>query len=556
MAHRPQLARRALSALVLTSLIAACGGGSESSDTTTERSRNSTLWTATTVPTKVVVYGTQDGLVEYVQVPSESGSVTPTNVATVEPYASVTRNAVVSVGVDTARSELIFAGYNRDGEAFASKINTDGTGERPIFEDTSNGNYGMGYDPVTRLLAMSYIKSGNIYYVVHSADDTMSPLVNSNVGYYNVPLVSNVATNSLVTTGSVIRRVNLTNPLTVLGESAPLSTTPFDMWAFAKSIGTDDLYVARQSTGELFTTRAEASTALTSVRTLTNPASLAVFSDGTLAVGTGSNVTTSAPTMGALAVIDPSGTTPDIELSGVGSGGSTSGVQSVWAVESPIATGVPQADGDLEFGATLSCTDTGWLGDLPLSRLSRSPIEGVRTYSWFLDGTQIDGATSDTYVSTAAGSYQCAVTAANLAGSGQSGLSDPVVIPPAPVEETTTTIESSSGSEAAPVEAPIVTVPVAAPATPVVVVTPALKSTKWTFTGRTAKVTFRKYTGAKKYRLYVRGATRKNIVCKSAKTTVTCTTTGLKKGINTFSAKALTSSGATLALSTKTRLTK
>jgi hypothetical protein len=102
----------------------------------------------------------------------------------------------------------------------------------------------------------------------------------------------------------------------------------------------------------------------------------------------------------------------------------------------------------------------------------------------------------------------------------------------------------------------VVTVPVAAPAMPVVVVTPTLRSAKWTFIGRTVKVTFRKYSGATKYRLYVRGATRKNIVCKSAKTTVTCTTTTLKKGLNSFSAKALSTSGVTLALSTKTRLTK
>ena len=560
---------RVVAGVTVTALLAACSGGSESSDTT-ERTRNSALWTATTVPTKVVVYGTQDGLIEYVQVPSESGPVTPTNVATVEPYASVSRNAVVSVGVDTARSELIFGGYNKSGKTYISKINTDGSSESLIFEDASNATYGMGYDPISRVTAINYIKSGNIYYVVHSADDVMSPLVDSNVGYFNIPLISNIATNSLVTTGSVIRRVDLSDPRTILGESAPLSTTPYDMWGIAKNVTTDDIYVARQGSGELFTTQANASAPLTSLRTVTNPASLAVFSDGTIAVGTGSTATAQAPTIGALSVIDPTGTAADINLSGVGSGKSASGLQSVWAVESPIAETAAAIDGDTSFGSTLNCQDATWRGDLPLSRLSRSPIEGVRTYSWFLNGTQIEGETSDTYVSAAYGSYQCAVTAGNLAGIGQSEMSEPLVIPEdstpeettttidgsGPGETTSTTIEGSGGSEAAPVVSPIVTVPVAAPATPVVVVTPSLRSAKWTFKGRTAKVTFRTYPGAKKYRLYISGATKKTVVCKSAKTTVTCTMTTLKKGINSFSAKALSTSGVTLALSTKSRLTK
>jgi hypothetical protein len=243
-------------------------------------------------------------------------------------------------------------------------------------------------------------------------------------------------------------------------------------------------------------------------------------------------------------------------MSGVGSGGSISGLQSVWAVESPIAETSPQIDGDGIVGTNAFCTDAQWNEDLPLSRLSRSPIEGVRTISWFRDGALLSSGSSDTLPIEESGSYQCAVTAGNLAGTGQSGLSDPLVVPEPPVAETTTTIETSGGSESAPVASPIITVPAASPATPVVVVTPTLRSAKWTFKGRTAKITFKKWSGASKYRLSISGATRKTIVCKAAKTTVTCTTTTLKKGLNAFSAKALSTSGVTLALSTKTRLTK
>jgi hypothetical protein len=117
-------------------------------------------------------------------------------------------------------------------------------------------------------------------------------------------------------------------------------------------------------------------------------------------------------------------------------------------------------------------------------------------------------------------------------------------------------VDAPGGSESSVGVSPVVTVPAVSPGTPIVIATPTLKSVKWTFSGRTAKVTFRKWSGASKYRFYVRGATRKNIVCKTSKTTVTCTTTALKKGINSFSAKALSRSGVALALSTKTKLTK
>ncbi len=566
MALQPQLARRALSALVLTSLIAACGGGSESSDTTTERSRNSTLWTATTVPTKVVVYGTQDGLIEYVQVPSESGPVTPTNVVTEGRYASFNQS-VVSVAVDSARSQIVYAGMFASSDAQLRMATIGVPGSSTVLAAPSGQTFGMGYDPSSRIATLNHFDGSRFRYVLHSVDEVESPLINSSHMYYMLPNTS--STRTLIATGSEIREVDRTNPEINMDSSPSLATTPFDLWNFAQDTQSSSIYAVRPTAGEIVQTEVSSSASLTKIAAFSNAASVAAFSDGTLAIGTGINLITSRSVVGALAIYDPSGASPTIEMSGVGSGASASGVQSVWAVESPIATVAPVVTGDVSFGSILQCQDAQWRGDLPLSRLSRAPIEGVRTYSWFLNGTQIEGETSDTYVSAAYGSYQCAVTAGNVAGSGQSSLSNTLEIPEDIEPETTTTIdgsgageststtiEGSGGSEAAPVESPIVTVPVAAPATPVVVVTPTLRSAKWTFKGRTAKVTFRKYAGAKKYRLYVRGATRKNIVCKSAKTTVTCTTTGLKKGINTFSAKALTSSGATLALSTKTRLTK
>ncbi len=546
---------RVAALVAATSLIASCGSGSESSDTT-ERTRNTTVWTASTTPSKVVVYGTQDGLIEYVSVPNKSGDVTPTRITQVEPNTTWW-NAVVTAAVDTSRSEVIFGGNSQDGKAYVSKVNTDGTGQSLIYEETTSLVFGMGYDPVARIIALNHNKSGDVFYMVHSADEVNSPLRNSVGAYYALPLLTSYGAGSLITTGSTIRLVQATNPTRIFSSSGPLSSTPYDMWTFAKDTMSDFIYGGRQRVGELVQTKTDAGTAITTVRPLVSPASLAVFSDGTIAVGKGTGATDNVPVVGALTIVDPSGGEPDIEVGGVGSGEAASGLQSVWAVESPIANTPPQVDGDFEVGGSIYCGDAQWRDDLPLSRLSRKPIEGVRSYAWFRNGVQMEGVTSETIELSEGGSYQCAVTAGNLAGSGQSAQSEAFVVPSLPSDESTsTTVEGSGGSEASPVESPVVTVPVAAPATPVVVVTPTLRSAKWTFIGRTVKVTFRKYSGATKYRLYVRGATRKNIVCKSAKTTVTCTTTTLKKGLNSFSAKALSTSGVTLALSTKTRLTK
>ena len=538
---------RVIAGVTVTALLAACGAGSESSDTT-ERTRNTTLWSASTVPTKVVVYGTQDGLVEYVQVPSESGEVTPTRITQVVPNTTWW-NAVVTAAVDTSRSEVIFGGNSQDGKAYVSKVNTDGTSQSLIYEETTTLVFGMGYDPVARIIALNHNKSGDIFYMVHSADEVNSPLRNGVGAYYALPLLTSYGPGSLISTNSSIRLVQATNPTRIFSSSAVLSSSPYDMWAFAKDTTSDFIYGGRQRVGELVQTKTDAGTAISTVRSIASPASLAVFSDGTIAVGKGTGVTDNVPTVGALTIVDPTGASPDVEVGGVGSGEAASGLQSVWAVESPIADTPAQIDGDFEVGGSIYCGDAAWRDDLPLSRLSRKPIEGVRSYAWFRNGVQMEGVTSDTIVLSQGGSYQCAVTAGNLAGSGQSAQSEAVAVPSLPGEETTTPSEGST-------ESPVVTVPVAAPATPVVVVTPSLRSVKWTFTGRTAKVTFRKYSGATKYRLYVRGATRKNIVCKSAKTTVTCTTVTLKKGLNSFSAKALSTSGVTLALSTKTRITK
>lgn len=540
---------RVVAGVTVTALLAACGAGSESSDTT-ERTRNTTLWSATTEPVKKVVFGTQDGSVQYVDVATMSTSVSPTNIFTASPSPS--GNTISMVAFDSARSDVIFGGNSSKAGVFLSRMNITETEPTEIYSASSGSMYGGGYDPSSRLAMFSYSNLGSLMYVINSVDEPRSPILERSIPFYAI--VHYDGSRAFLTTGSNIREVSVTDPTTALSSTPNLPSTPYDMWGFAKDSLSDVVYGARQNLGVIYSSDLDGTTGgFLEVGSAVNPSSLAVYSDGTIITGTGSAALSTDPYAGALTVIDPTGKNANIDISGIGSGAKGSGVQSVWAVESPISTAPPSVSVDSD--GNLVCSDATWRGDLPLSRLSRSPIASARSYTWFLNGRELADESSETMVPADSGDFSCAVIAGNLGGEGQSAQSESVSFT-LPVEETTTTLESSGGSEASPVESPVVTVPVAAPATPVVVVTPSLRSAKWTFKGRTVKVTFRKYSGAKKYRLYVRGATRKNIVCKSAKTTVTCTTTTLKKGLNSFSAKALSTSGVTLALSTKTRITK
>lgn len=559
---------RVVAGVTATALLAACGTGSESSDTT-ERTRNSISgWTATTEPTKAVVFGTQDGLVEWVDVPASSSKVSSFNMYTAP--ASAMGNTISMVAFDSARSEIVFGGNTPTSGVFVSRKNFEDATPIAVYSAGSGFMYGGGYDSSSRVAVFAYSNLGSPTYVINSVDETGSPMLQSTVPFF--PIAHYDGSRALLTTGSNIREIAVTNPASTIASTPDIATTPFDMWGFVKDPLSDAVYGARHNSGEILKGNLDGSTGtFLEVGRVVNPSSLAAFSDGTLVAGTGAAAVATAPVEGALTVVDPTGKVANIDIGGIGSGASTSGVQSVWAVESPIATAPPTVS--VDASGNLVCSDATWRGDLPLSRLSRAPVESARTYGWFIEGKEISGEMSETLITEDSGNFSCAVIAYNGAGVGYSAQSAPLAyVPPAPTttvapvedtttvpgagDATTTTVEASGGSDSMPAESPVVTVPAVTPGAPVAVVTPSLRSAKWTFKGRTVKVTFRKYSGAKKYRLYVSGATKKTIACKTGKTTVTCTTTTLKKGVNSFSAKALSTSNVTLAVSTKTRITK
>ena len=562
--------RRSIAAFTATALVAACGGGSESSDTT-ERTRNSTLWSATTEPSKMVVFGTQDGLVQGIDLLPSSPSVSPMTFAEVTPN-SLRPNGVVSVAVDTASSEVVYAGMDKSGSGYIYRTDFEGN-NREVFTEPNLFVYGMGYNPSSRTAVLSFDNGSANNYILHSVDEVNSPIYQSKISYVMAP--SYDGTNFVVAKGDELRNIDITN-FKLVNAFTDKVLSPSDVWSFAADTRSSLYYGARQQSGPIVSMDMTQKEPISKVENVTDPASLAVFSDGQIVVGSGQEPTSTTGVVGAITIVDPSGAAGPVTLKGTGSGAPGTGVQSVWAVESPIATTAPRAT--LDSSGTLTCSDAGWREDLPLSRLSRSPISSVRQYTWFFAGEAISGEESETFVPIEEGKYSCAVTAANVAGIGRSESSSVVVVEApdlasaitttststapssdattGPGETVTTPVETPGTGESSLEVSPIVTIPAVSPGTPISVVTPTLRSAKWTFKGRTAKVTFRTYPGAKKYRLYISGATKKTVVCKSAKTTVTCTMTTLKKGINSFSAKALSTSGVTLAVSTKTRVTK
>ena len=84
-------------------------------------------------------------------------------------------------------------------------------------------------------------------------------------------------------------------------------------------------------------------------------------------------------------------------------------------LRAPQASGAPQVSGSATVGTTLSCSQGSWASDLLGAQLYRAPANFA--YQWRLDGTDIAGANSSSYMAATPGSYTCRVTATNQAGS-------------------------------------------------------------------------------------------------------------------------------------------
>jgi DNA-binding beta-propeller fold protein YncE len=95
------------------------------------------------------------------------------------------------------------------------------------------------------------------------------------------------------------------------------------------------------------------------------------------------------------------------------------GPQDPVIVKSPTATAAPVLARSGASGgarAALTCPVGAWTPDYPGSFVYQAPRSYA--YQWLLDGTPISGAVGATYTATKPGSYTCAVTATNQAGTG------------------------------------------------------------------------------------------------------------------------------------------
>ncbi|HWI97336.1 MAG TPA: hypothetical protein VNS60_14850 [Solirubrobacterales bacterium] len=96
-------------------------------------------------------------------------------------------------------------------------------------------------------------------------------------------------------------------------------------------------------------------------------------------------------------------------------GASLDGANFPVLLESPRNVDKPAVQGQHRPGATLTCTQGTWRGDVVESFLYRAPQSF--SYQWFRNGKPVAGATAATIVASKVGAYTCDVTATNFAGS-------------------------------------------------------------------------------------------------------------------------------------------
>jgi len=99
-------------------------------------------------------------------------------------------------------------------------------------------------------------------------------------------------------------------------------------------------------------------------------------------------------------------------------GATASGVAFPVLLEAPRGAELPTVQGVHQPGATLTCTQGKWRGDLLESFLYLAPQSFA--YQWFRNRKPIEGATASSVVAGKVGAYSCGVAATNFAGSNAS----------------------------------------------------------------------------------------------------------------------------------------
>jgi hypothetical protein len=110
------------------------------------------------------------------------------------------------------------------------------------------------------------------------------------------------------------------------------------------------------------------------------------------------------------------------------------GPQDLVVLKSPTGTGAPTITRNAKNRAELTCSTGNWAADFAGSFVYQAPR--TFAYQWTSNGAPIAGATAATLTTTKPGSYACAVTATNQAGTASQG-SAPAKVKAAKVKLTT-----------------------------------------------------------------------------------------------------------------------
>ena len=502
-----RLSRLSAGIVAVSLVVASCGGGSGSSDTT-ERTRNS----ATTSPfaNKVIFVSgeTTDGLTKiYQYVFNTAGLPVVTEIFSAPVGGNVGVTDIAYVG---SSNTLFWA--MQDGSDLKIMSTMLGAGGTPTthytipggypYSITTNGSDFVSWSGQTTSPQLWFGHADGRPLIVMSSDSlasvAMSPTSDTT---YGVDVAGSIKTYR---TGFRSRLVHAVR--TVVGRPMMIDVTGNLVYYVTQySSGRNQIVRVVPRSTDTPTVVAEASKRVIS---------MAMTSDGSLFWADGPRPSMGDPltpsTITWVSASDPTVTqeiVPDPALS----------ITSIWVVEPPAQTTDATVSGETYLNGEMYC-QSGISDDEPTMRSGRQ-YRGLEV-RWFRNGELIPGEETVTHVPVEPGRYKCAVSASNIAGLVEITTPEVEVVDPS---ATTTTLEpTGSGSGAS--STTVVTSPPTA-------VTYKSISVKWSYsaTARVISGTFKKVAGARTYGMALSGATKKTVKCTTTKTTVTCRAT-LKKG--------------------------
>ncbi|MEY4996418.1 MAG: hypothetical protein RLZ67_1143 [Actinomycetota bacterium] len=525
------------SAIAGAVLLAACGGGTESSDTT-KPNRNVSI--PLPGPATVALFAGHDGVGTF-SVSSMPLSTSGTTATTLFTDTGGRVTGITGIVYDSQNRIMYWATQESSDLKIRSR-NLDSGTTTTLYSIANAFPYGIGLDTSSNQLVWSGIENSTGKIWLGSVDGSaMSTLVPT----YDIKGFTVSANKIHGLIGTSVRTIQI---------------SPFLRRTLTAGIGTDATSVIADevntrtyfangygSSPQIYIFPSEGPDAPSVyVTPFRSVMSLALRSDGSLVWADGQTPVGAPPaTTSGINLVDPL----DPMTSRVFYPTPSTTMTALWLVEQPSTDVDAAVDGNGYVGSEHTCVDASWSSDLPAQRLSRSPEVG-REFAWYLDGEVVEGATDREFVPSSSGSLKCVVTASNIAGSTNSESLE-VAVADAPSTTSTsiaaTTVPGSSetdgGSLSGGGASPVVT-------SPTTTVAPRYRSisVKWSYNSSKKLLTgtFKKVSGARTYSMTMTGATKKTVKFTTSGSKVTCKAT-LKKGVNAITVNAKNASKAIVA---------